>query len=555
VARLRPRALRVAIVVTVLSWPAPDGIAGQTLGSGTGTGGRDVPEWMVRWSPVALTGDILRDLPGQALAVPSVLISPPPKTGVFWTAANPAGLPWDVSDRYVEFRLGTRKDDGEYRRPLDPGGDARLSASALGWRPLTASGAVIGRVQLDRLRQDAGARAADVLPYSSNPLVMLDTLGDSRSGLVARLDGAGGWRLGRLGIGLGLGYDGREVRTETSPVPIRYRVSAAGFTGGVTYELLRGLVQLGAYGRWEQLRQDAVVSAYRADSRIYVLRGYFEPSVIDVSSTNSTYRRMAVRDARAFGGTAAGGVGVVTWNAYLQRSHAREGQSTAFEAEPPTDDWDAEGWTAGFAVQARPADRPVVVTVSGRFATLEGRVTRMDLDAPHFSVDRRAWQLEAEITLLPHRGWSGALRIGTGRDRWLARDSLAAVASDLHAWKPGVAVEVARVLPRGFALALGVAYARHMPWGTIPAPATLSEGYQEWIAPELSLYGTSAHAVMESATIRWHAAADLEVWVRGMLGRLFPRAGAWSLPLTPLGSRQRRAVTMGITIRAPESVK
>jgi len=537
----------IAITTALL---LPRAVVGQTLGAPGAPGGAELPNWMTRWSPIGLTGDLPRRLPGHALAVPSLLTVPAPRTGPFWTAGNPAGIPWDLRESYTQFRLGAKQDDGTYRRPLDPGTDSRLAGSAFGWKDLGSSGGAIGRVYIDGLKHRGGAFSDQVLPHSSNPFVMLDTLGDEVSGLVARIEGAGGWRVGNLGIGLGLGYDGREIRTVASPVPIQYRVSAAGVSGGLNYELFGGLVQVGAYGRWEQLKQSAFVTAFAQDTRVYVLRGYFNPKIIDLGGGNSrTYARKLARNANAFGASLAGAVSRVKWTLYAQRNRLSEGQSEVRNG--PTDDWDTDGWTSGLDAQAASAGGRVLTTLSAHYRTLAGSATRSDLDAPHYSVNQNDWQVAVDVRLSSGGGWMGAVRLSTGRENWQARDSLARVGSDIKAWLPAAAFEIARTLPAGFALALGAGWAQHAPWGSIPDPSTLSPGYQQWIAPELALYGTKAATVTGTATLLWRARSGLEIWARGTVASLSGQSGALTLPTSPEGSRDRRALTFGITMREP----
>jgi hypothetical protein len=98
------------------------------------------------------------------------------------------------------------------------------------------------------------------------------------------------------------------------------------------------------------------------------------------------------------------------------------------------------------------------------------------------------------------------------------------------------------------ATAVGGEATQYAPWGTIPDPITLSEGYRTGISPELSLYGTKAVAVTGAATLLWRARSGLEIWVRANLASLSGRPGAITLPATPDGSRTRHAVTLGVTM-------
>ena len=403
--RRRGRSLvQLVCLVTVLMCPV--GVFAQTLGSPASPGGAEMPRWLTRWSPLRLTADLPRELPGAATALPSLLTLPAPRVGTFWTAANPAGLPTDVYDEYAQFRLGVRRNDGSYRRPLDGGKDRRIGGTGFGWKDLAANGAAIGRIVVDHLDQDAGAHADMVLPHSSNPFVVLDTIGDAMSGMIVRLEGAGGWRIGALGLGLGLGYDGRVISTEASLAPRKYRVSAAGANGGLSYDLFDGALQLGAHGRWEQIAQTTLISSYAAPTRIYVLSGYYDPVPLDLDRQG--YYRRFDRNATSLGGSVGGTLYGVKWTLFAQRDKLSEKQSVQIEDDPPTDNWDADGWSGGLAAQRAFADSTVLVTLSAEYATLSGTALRMDLEEVNFSAEEDGWYVSGEVRWLPHNGWSAA---------------------------------------------------------------------------------------------------------------------------------------------------
>jgi len=536
------------LLALVVAAVGPSASVAQTLGAARSPGGPELPDWLMRWSPVASIGDWDRDPPGEGAASSFLLILPEPGTGSFWTAGNPAGLPWDVRNSYTQFRLGVREHSGDYRRPLDGGADTRVAASALGWKTVGVTGAAIGRATAEYLDQSRAAHSEVVLPYGGNPFVMLDTIGDAVSGLVARLEGAGGWRLGHLGLGLAVGFDGREVRTVSSPVPRQYRASASGASAGVLYQVLNGLLRVGVHGRWQQTAQFAVVSARTAGTRIYVLRGYSSPTIVSLGESNRVYSRRSDRRGGGLVGSLGGTAGGVTWTAYLQRNTLVEKQSIDLSNEPPSDEWEADGWAVGGAAQFT-FRRALLVTLDGRSTTMSGEAVRMDLDSAHFTARDRAWRFVGDVRLPTADGWTVALRLATGRESRQARDSLARVGSDLKAWTPAASVEVGREIGAGLALALGAGYAQHAPWGAIPDPTTLSEAYRDWIAPELALYGTKSTTFSGSVTIRWRAGGGSDLWARGSLASLSPTSGIARLPAVPDGSRRRSMLELGFTMR------
>lgn len=544
-----PRIALDAVVLMLLGQAVGSGrLAAQTLGAASAPGGSPIPGWLTQWSPLGLTGDLPRELPGGGVSLPSLLTLPAPRIGSFWTAGNPAAMPSDVRDSYAQFRLGHTRNKGEYKRPLDAGNDTRLGGTAFGWKELPANGAAIGRLVVDRLDQADGAHADVVLPHSSNPFVVLDTIGDEVAGIVVRLEGAGGWRVGNLGVGLGLGYEGREIRTVASPVPRQYRVSAAGITAGLDYELADGAFQFGVFGRWQQLAQTSLTATVAEQpTRIYVLSGYFEPTATDLAP--GLYHRRFDRSGRALGIAIGGAAGGVNWTLYGQRDRLSEKQSVRSENEPPTDDWDADGWTAGLSVQLTLGDSLVLVTIAGRYSTLAGQALRMDLEQVNFQADEAEWYLGGELRYLTRDGWSGALSIGTGRDSRRRQDLLARVASDLNSWMPTASLEVARALPWGLAVSAGVGFSQYAPWGSVPTPWEMSPAYQEWIAPELSLYGTDASSFGGTATVLWRARPALSLWVQGRTASLSAETAIGRLPMAPQGSRNHSSIEFGVTMR------
>jgi hypothetical protein len=530
--------------IVVASGPAP--LRSQTLGAPTAAAGSESTAWLMRWSPLRLNADLPRELPGAAASLPSLLTLPAPRVGSFWTAGNPGSLPWNVQDRYTQFRLASNREVGDYRRPLDGGTDTRTGGTVFGWTDLGANGAAIGRVVADHLNQDNGAHSDVVLPHSSNPFVVLDTVGDALSGMVARVEGAGGWKLGNLGLGLGLGYDGREVRTAASPAPRQYRVSVAGATAGINYALMQDLIEIGVFGSWQQVAQTTYVSSRAADTRVYLLRGYFNPLRIDLNG--QVYHRRFDRKANALGASLAGRVGPLEWAAYAQRDGLTERQSVFMEDEPPTDEWKADGWTGGMAGTAVLGDSSFLATVWGGYSGVNGEARRWDLNEVSFNADEAEWYLSGELRLLPQRGWTAAVRVGTvrqSRKRW---DYLARVGSDINSWTVTVAAEVARTLAWGVSASLGVGYTRHSPWGSIPTPGLMEPAYQSWIAPELSIYLNQASSVAGFATLLWSASSRLSLWASGSLTSLSGNSGFYLPPLLPEGSRRHSSIELGLTL-------
>ena len=524
-------------------------LVAQTLGAPNSPGAAVQPAWLTEWSPLSGIADLPRELPGAGTSLPSLLTLPAPRVGLFWTGGNPGALPFDVVDSYAQIRSGYDRHSGDYRRPLDAGTDSRSGGAALGWRTLAENGAAIGRLVAERLHLDDGAHADVVLPFSSNPFTVLDTLGDAVAGTVIRLEGAGGWRLGGLGIGLGVGYDGREVRTVESPVPRIDRVSTSGVTGGLAYDLADGALRLGVFGRREQMAQEVTLHGHAGTSLAYTFSGYYEPIHWALEPGGVAYWRRFDRLAWAYGTSVGGRVRGVLWTVFAQVERVTEEQYIhRFDNEPPTDGWDADGWSIGFAAQRFLNDSTVLVTVSGKYARLDGQAERMELGEANFTVHENAAHVNAEVRVLPHTGWGVALQFGVRRERRDRRDLLARIGSDLKHWAPGVSVEIARSLPFGLAVSVAGGVSQYAPWGSMPRPDRMSEEYQAWVAPELSLYGSNATTKTGCLTVLWRARERLSVWARGELASLSPDVGIGRLSFTPDGSRTRGRMEVGVTM-------
>ena len=537
------------LVSIIVQMTGPCQLEGQTLGAPVSPGGPQHPAWLTEWSPLRCIADLPRELPGGVASFPALLTLPAPRVGLFWTAGNPGALPLEAGDAYAQIRTGYNRHSGEYRRPLDAGTDSRAGGSAFGWKSLAANGAAIGRVVAERVSYGDGAHGDVTLPHSSNPFVVMDTLGDALAGTTIRLEGAGGWQIGGLGIGLGLGYDGREIRTVESPVPRQYRTLMSGVTAGVSYDLFGGAVRLGLFGRRQQTAQTTYVVAYAGNSRAYVLSGYFEPVPRDLEPAKGPVRRRLDRVATAEGVSLGGRLIGTTWTAFAQRERTNDTQyADFFEADPPTDDWAAHGWSAGFTAQSALGDSLVLVTAAVRHTQLEGEALRMDLEDVNFETEEYTTYLTGELRLLPQGDWQAALWLALGREHRERRDLLARVRSDIGHWAPAASLEVARSLPFGLAVSAAAGISQYAPQGGIPNPFKMGNAYQEWIAPEMSVYGTEAVCRSGALTVRWGAGTGSSIWFRGTLASLSAKRGVGTLRPLPDGSRSRHTIEVGVTL-------
>lgn len=534
--------LLVAALSTLLS---PAAGAAQTAPNSTPASASDpgTPGWLERWSPLHLVADLPRTLPAAEGAVPALLTRPPPRVGLFWTAGNPGGLADELADFRAEFRAGRSDASGEYRRPMDPGEERQAGVSGLAWGRLGDRGAGVGRVVFERADSGEPAFADVPLPYGSGPLAVLDTLGDPLNRTAVRVEGAGGWRAGPVGLGLGLAFESQDTRTEASPVPRTMRTASPGVTGGVSWAPEKGGVRVGAHGRWQRSAHTLAIFSVAAPSRVYALEGYNDPVPIGLNAT--LFQRRLVRETWAAGGGVGGGsVDGLAWAAFAQRERLTEERFDPRTADPLADGWEADAWTAGAAIRAPLLSRRLLVAADARYTTLDGEARRGDLEGITFLADEEHLELSGEARLEVGRAWRIGARAGLVHEARTRRDALAEARSEIEGWAPSAGLEAAALLGR-LAVGLGGAVAFESPDSSIPDPTSLGPVYRRWIAPELAIETAEAWSRSLSATLRFRARETTAVWLRGTWGAV---SATDPPPDVPDGRRRMWAIALGVLL-------
>jgi hypothetical protein len=533
-------------------WPAPAplalSVALLALSAGGVTAqatGLHVPGWAGDPSPLALLGDLPR--PGSFGAeVPVLLLDPVPRAGLHWAFGNPAALPFEMADERAEFRIRHGAGSGDYRRPLDPERVSHLAVSGGGWQRVGEAGAVSGGVAVDRATLD-GLLANVLAPYGMSPHVYADTSGAALGRLSARLEGAGGWRVGDWGLGVATGYETWSARTELAAVPRFQRGVMPGITVGVTRALPVADLLVGAHGRWQARVEATGLSARTAPTTIFLIEGHTEPTPVDLSPPSGFSRRFE-REARAAGFGAAARVAGIRWTASGERLRLGEKQTWVAQNEPPSDRWDAAGHAAGLAAQGDLPGGLGSVVAGVRWTRITGDAVRhgIEEEGSLFAATEEVLEAGMEVRLRPHGTWAGAARFGLGQDQRVREDRVAGVDWSIRAWRPSATLEGTLALSPRLALGLGASAAWYTPRGSIPKPDQLGPNYRMWTAPELAYYANPAFDRSLSGSARWITPGGSVIALHARHAATSPRPTSPRLPYTVDGERRRWEIQFGV---------
>jgi hypothetical protein len=503
----------------------------------------DLPVWMRAWSALSAGADLPRRLPGAGTAT-SALFFGAPRVGTFWTAGNPAGLVADVRDSRSDFGAAYRRQSGEYRRPLDPGAAKLMQVSGQSWRGFSNSVSLLGRVSFDQERYDPGTRADMTDPFSSGPLVTTDTSGAPVRRTRAMLEGVAGWRSGRWSVGVSAGYEARENSSILATVTRRDLLNTPAAVLGVSRGI-GGTATLGVYGRFRHRSETIRLIPGSGATNVYDLQGYSEVTLIGVL-INPYYRRRE-ENARSFGFSLDGG-SRNRWTVYAQTNSLHDRQWRQQSDQPPKDAWDATGWTAGGAVQ-RPLGASWLATLHARAVSLSGEADlAQDTLGVFFTADESLLELEAELRRVPDTGgWLGVLTVGFDRQSRNRRDLAAKLETRISSGSPWVGVEVGHTVSGRLSLSVGGAIAAYGPTSALPDPALQGPVYQVYVAPEVDLFGRTAHPTAFSLLARYRTGGAGFLWLSSRTEHLSPSGAALS-SFSPSASRSSTFVSMGVSV-------
>lgn len=503
----------------------------RTLDTGT-------PDWMLGWSPLRPLAQHAYELP-RAPDLPGLLSAPEPGLGLLWTAGNPGAVPFQVPGRWNELRVAGAFDDGAYRRPMDPDGVDVLQFSGFGWERVGSAGAAVGRIAVDREKQERIRWADQLQPHTSDPLVVADSSSSDMRRLRGRFEGAFGWRFGDWGLGLAAGIEARDHRANLTQIPRRGRVSTVGATLGVVRRIPVAGLRVGAHVRWQRYRETVSLFARLRDAVIFQLQGYAEPPRQVVAPPNLTFFRRLEYDAWGWGLSVAGEVADVAWALAAERASRDDDQfSAALSPEPPTDRWEADGWRLSGAARRRLLDGRLLATGRASYSTLDGDATLADLPGIVFRSSEDVFEGTVDLRYTPDgSAWSAGLALGLRGDSRTRRDFVVDVFSDIQTWTPGVGLEIARQLGTSTSVSAGYAIGFHASTASIPNPGSMGPVYRLLIAPELSLYATQARPNRLMLSVRQRFGSGSALLLRADRESAAPHSVEEGLPFAPRGSR------------------
>lgn len=532
----RAVAALIAAGVAVAGDPAAAQSAGELMPEET------LPSWMTAWTPFTIGADLPRT-PGSAVLPPD-LLRPPPRIGLFWTRGNPGALPLELDDGRTEFSATIRDLSGDYRRPGDAERASVPGLSALGWTRMSDRGAAIGRVVSEQ-RNAAGSPAVSKRAYGSSPFTAIDTAGADVRDTRSRLEGAGGWRVGRVAFGVAAGFEAHDHRTRASGLPRFGRSAAPAVSTGLVAGL--GPLRIGPYARWSSFAETTQAVSVTRTGLVHGIDGFREPAGQLISSSFPYFLRIE-HDVRAAGLGAAGDWNGLAWTAFVEADRLRQTRwNDRSEDRPPKDRWSADAASAGFAAQRSLAG--VLWTLDARWTTLTGHGRLAGAEDIEFEADESAIAGALDARLEPgDHPWSAALRLSLAYETRDRVDDVAGLATTIESLAPGAAAAVGFAPRDGTLITAGLGHSRYLTRGAIPALRDEGPAFHRSLAPELALIASPATAWSMSLAAGHRLSSGISLWARAERASVAPGASFRTLQFRPDGHRAVVHAAAGVTL-------
>jgi hypothetical protein len=501
------------------------------------------------WSPLARIADLPRGGAGMLHGGTS-LLAPPPRIGEFWTGRNPAGLPWQVTDRHGELGARTRGTNGAYRRPLDAPSSQARGLDMSGWQPV-GTGALAGHAAFDEARVDPGQTTVEFHPHGSAPFILTDTTATPARTLSARLDGAGGWRIGNLGVGLSVALEAMDAVTVATRVPRVGRAARPAAALGVLHEVAGGAARLGAYARWSRSDETLRIFALSDGTQIVRLNGLAAPMrfFLGPTATPPYVHRRTEAHGQAGGLTAAGDMRGWAWALNAETGRLEERSTYRQVLDAPADRWDARAHSAAVGVQRLLGD--ALLTVRGDASTLTGTAYLAGSDTLAYYAEETAARGSAELRWQPaSSAWQALGGAGVAYERRHRGDTIAtALRTRIEALTAQVRGEVARAVTPDIRVAAGYALTSYAPRGSIPRPPNYPLAMRALVGPETAYYATPSIGHGASLTAQYDVSRATAVRLATRYDRFSPRPGGTTLEMAPQGERSIWGVSLSVVMR------
>lgn len=496
------------------------------------------------WSPLERIADPGR-VAAPAVTLPDLLSERPPAVSFLAMTGNPGAAAIDGDSTTLrEFRSEHARLSGEFRRPLDPREVTATSLSTQGRARLGRRGIALGHARLARRGLQGGTFALGVEPYSASPLVPTDTTEPEMHHSAAMLEGVLGWRLGSWGIGVSSGVEVTDARASGARIGRIGRVAMPAVALGIVREL-PGSLRAGAYARGSQRMERLSTVPLVAPEVVHQLEGMFEvePRVLGNTPYFRRFERRAGLGGISLGGTTLG----AEWVAFHERAALRERQSSAEQADPPADEWSAWSTRSGAAAQRSFGRGQLVATVFADLLNAGGDATRSDLDGRIYRSEANVMRLAADLRARVAGSWDIAVVARTTRDERRVDDALARLGTEVTAWNPGGAFEIARAASSALRVSLGVGVSMRAPVASIPQGDSLGPIFRQLIAPELEWNAAGSRSEGVAGTVRW-SPGSRELWMRIGGTRVVRSAVEGAPEYVPTGSRSSVTVGLGASL-------
>ncbi len=164
-----------------------------------------------------------------------------------------------------------------------------------------------------------------------------------------------------------------------------------------------------------------------------------------------------------------------------------------------------------------------------------------------FTADESLLEAEVELRRVPApSGWAGAITLGFDHQSRNRTDLAAVLETRMSSASPWVGLEIGRPVSGRLSLSVGGSITAYGPTSALPDPAGLGPVYQAYLAPEIDIYGRSAHPTAVSILARYRTSGSGSLWVAARAEHLGP-SGAPLSGFSPAGSRSAVALSFGVS--------